>query len=87
MSNIQIRHLLAKLRDEIQKTELDADTRTLVRELDSDIHDLLDSNAVGAEAASVLKRAKELEANFAIEHPTVERFMREVIEALARMGV
>jgi len=87
MSNIQIRHLLAKLRDEIQKTELDADTRTLVRELDSDIHDLLDSNAVGEEAASVLKRAKELEANFAIEHPTVERFMREVIEALARMGV
>ncbi len=87
MSNIQIRHLLAKLRDEIQKTELDADTRTLVRELDSDIHVLLDSNAVGAEAASVLKRAKELEANFAIEHPTAERFMREVIEALARMGV
>jgi chorismate mutase len=87
MSNIQIRRLLAKLRDEIQKTELDADTRTLVRELDSDIHVLLDSNAVGAEAASVLKRAKELEANFAIEHPTAERFMREVIEALARMGV
>ena len=87
MSNIQIRRLLAKLRDEIQKTELDADTRTLVRELDSDIHDLLDSTAVGAEAASVVKRAKELEANFAIEHPTAERFMREVIEALARMGV
>ncbi len=87
MSNIQIRRLLAKLRDEIQKTELDADTRTLVRELDSDIHVILDSNAVGAEAASVLKRAKELEANFAIEHPTAERFMREVIEALARMGV
>jgi len=87
MSNIQIRRLLAKLRDEIQKTELDADTRTLVRELDSDIHVLLDSNAVGAEATSVLKRAKELEANFAIEHPTAERFMREVIEALARMGV
>ena len=87
MSNIQIRHLLAKLRDEIQKTELDADTRSLVRELDSDIHELLDSNAVGAEAAPVLKRAKELEANFAIEHPTAERFMREVIEALARMGV
>jgi hypothetical protein len=87
MSNIQIRRLLAKLRDEIQKTELDADTRTLVQELDSDIHDLLDSNAVGAEAGSVLKRAKELEANFAIEHPTAERFMREVIEALARMGV
>lgn len=87
MSNIQIRQLLAKLQDEIQKTELDADTRTLVREFDSDIHDLLDSNGVKAPADSVLKQAKALEANFATEHPTAERFMREVIDALARMGI
>ena len=87
MSNIQIRQLLAKLQDEIQKTELDTDTRTLVRELDSDIHDLLDSDDVEAETDSVLKRAKVLEANFATEHPTAERFMREVIDALARMGI
>lgn len=87
MSNVQIRQLLAKLQDEIQKTELDAETRSLVRELDSDIHNLLDSSGVEVEADSVLKRAKVLEANFATEHPTAERFMREVIDALARMGI
>jgi hypothetical protein len=35
----------------------------------------------------VLERARELETNFAAQYPTAERFMREVIEALARMGI
>jgi len=87
MSNEQLQGLLAKLQEELQKTELDADTRELVRELDSDIHDLLASESAEEKSSSVLKRAKQLEADFASEHPTAERFMREVIEALARMGI
>ncbi len=35
----------------------------------------------------VMERAKLLEAWFAISHPTVERFMREVIDTLAKIGV
>ena len=87
MSNTKIRDLLAKLRDEIQNAELDDDTRTLVRELDSDIHDLLDPNSGETETASVLKRAKSLEADFATEHPVAVNIMSEVIETLARMGI
>lgn len=87
MSNIEIRNLLAKLRDEIQNSELDDDTQTLVRELDSDIHGLLDPNNVETETESVLNRAKAIEADFATDHPTVVRIMSEVIEALARMGI
>lgn len=87
MSNEQLQALLAKLQEELQNTELDADTRELVRELDSDIHDLLASADTEEKSGSVLKRAKQLEADFASEHPTAERFMREVIEALARMGI
>jgi hypothetical protein len=34
-----------------------------------------------------MERAKLLEARFAISHPTVERFMREVIDTLAKIGV
>jgi len=34
-----------------------------------------------------LERAELLEARFAIDHPTVERFMREVIDTLAKIGV
>lgn len=87
MSNIEIRNLLAKLRDEIQKSGLDAETQDLVREFDADIHDLLDSGKTEDETAFVLKRAKEFEADFETEHPTTVRILSEVIEALSRMGI
>jgi hypothetical protein len=87
MSTEQIKELLAQLQDEIQKTELDDETRALVRQLDTDIHGLLADDADQAEAGSVVARAKALEANFATDHPTAERFMREVIDVLVRMGI
>lgn len=87
MSNKEIRELLARLQDEIQKTELDDDTLSLVRELDSDIDDLLDPQGDRVETDSVVEKARELETNFAAEHPTIERFMREVIDVLVRMGI
>ena len=87
MSNEKIRELLAKLHDEVQKTEVDADTRSSLRELDSDIHDLLNSSTPEPNITFVLERAKLLEAQFAISHPTVERFMREVIDTLVKIGL
>lgn len=87
MSNSQIRDLLGKLQEEIQKTKLDDETRSLVRDLDADIHDLLDPQGDRAETDSVLEKARALELNFASEHPAIERFMREVIDALVRMGI
>lgn len=87
MSNKEIRELLAKLQDEIQKTELDEDTLSLVRELDTDIDDLLDPQGHRVEKDSVVEKARELETNFAAEHPTIERFMREVVDMLVRMGI
>lgn len=87
MSNSEIRNLLAKLRDEVRTAELDAETQALVRELDSDIHDLLESDRTEVEAASVMNRAKALEADFETEHPITVRILREVIELLARMGI
>ena len=87
MSNPEIRKLLAKLREEVRAAQLDAETRALVRELESDIHNLLDSNTTEVEAASVLNRARALEANFETEHPIAVRILSEVIESLARMGI
>ena len=87
MSNTEIRELLARLQDEIQKTELDDETRSMVKELDSDIHGLLDTEGDKAETDSVVEKARALETNFAAEHPTIERFMREVIDVLVRMGI
>ena len=87
MSNNKIRQLLAKLHEEVHKTEVDADTRSSLRKLDSDIHDLLNSSTSKPDTNLVLERAKLLEAKFAISHPTIERFMREFIDTLAKMGV
>ena len=87
MSNTEIRELLARLQEEIQKTELDDETRSMVKELDSDIHGLLDTKGDRTEAESVVEKARELETNFAADHPTIERFMREVIDVLVRMGI
>ena len=58
-----------------------------MRELDSDIHNLLNSDTVTADTDILLERAKLLEADFATSHPTAERFMREVIDTLVRMGI
>ena len=87
MSNDKIRQLLAKLHEEVQETELDAKSRSSLQELDSDIHQLLDSSTVEPSAASVVEQAKLLEARFAVDHPTAERVMREVIDMLAKIGV
>ena len=87
MSNEKIQELLAKLHQEVQKTEVDDDTRSSLHDLDSDIHDLLDASEPGPNTTFVLQRAKLLEARFAINHPTAERFMREVIDTLAKIGI
>jgi hypothetical protein len=87
MSTEQIKELLAELQKEIHDTELDDETRSLVRQLDTDIHSMLAEDADEVEVGSVLTRAKALEANFATDHPTAERFMREVIDVLVRMGI
>jgi len=87
MTNSEIQNLLIKLRNEIQDSQLDAETRRLMRDLDSDIHNLLGPEKAEVETASVLKRAREIEADFESDHPTTVNILREVIEALARMGI
>ncbi len=87
MSNTKIRNLLANLHEEVKKAGLDAETRSSLRELDSNIHDLLDESTTEPSKSSVIEQAKLLEARFAVDYPTVERFMREVIDTLAKIGV
>ncbi len=87
MSNEKIQELLAKLHEEIEATKIDADTRFLMQELDSDIVDLLDSSSTTDDAKSVLERAERLETRFSTSYPAAERFIREIIDVLARMGV
>ncbi len=87
MSNTRIRELLARLQREIQDAELDDDTRSMVRDLDAEIHELLAAEGGAEDSDSVVEKARELETSFAAEHPTIERFLREVIDTLVRMGI
>ena len=84
MSKERIKDLLAQLREEIRRTEVDDELQKLIGDLDDDIHTVIENDE---DVNAVLERAKELEAGFATSYPTAERVMREVIDALVRMGI
>jgi uncharacterized protein with von Willebrand factor type A (vWA) domain len=87
MSNDKIKILLRKLGDEIQGAQVDDETRSLLKTLESDIEDLLDTTTESSDATSVLDRAQELETAFAARHPEAERYIREIMDVLAKIGV
>ena len=87
MDNPEIRDLLKRLRDELQSSELDDETRRLISDLDADIHDLLDPDSPTREAGPILERAREIDAGFRAEHPTAVRVLNEVMATLSRMGI
>ena len=84
MSKNRIKELLAQLQDEIRNTDMDDELKTLVSDLDSDIHTVIENDE---EVNALIDRAKEVEAGFATRYPAAERFLREVIDALVRMGI
>ncbi len=84
MNNERIKELLAQLREEIRKADVDAELQQLMSDLDDDIHSVIEEDA---DVSLLVDRAKELEADFATKYPAAERFMREVIDVLVRMGV
>ena len=90
MSKQRIKELLTQLREEIRNTDIDEELEQLLAGLDEDIESAIDP-AAGVDSVidieDVVDRAKELEASFATEHPTVARAVREAIDLLVRMGI
>ncbi len=84
MNKKRIKELLAQLREEVRDTDVDDELEQLMGKLDDDIRGAIDDNA---DLDAVIDRAKELEANFATNHPTAERVVREVIDLLVRIGI
>jgi uncharacterized membrane protein YccC len=87
MSIEKVRNLLTQLHDELGKTDMDAKTRSLMQELEADIRQLLDPAQPLGDSRSIMKRAQELETDFATQHPLAERIVREIVDTLTRMGV
>jgi len=84
MSKDRIKELLAQLQEEIRSTDMDEELQTLISDLDNDIDSVMEDDG---DMNVLIDRAKEMEAGFATRHPAAERFMREVIDALVRMGI
>ena len=84
MSKDRIKELLARLQEEIRSTDMDDELQGLIGDLDSDIHAVIENDG---DVSLLIDRAKEMEADFATRYPAAERFMREVIDALAKMGI
>jgi hypothetical protein len=88
MKDNELNALLAKLNDELEKTDqVDATTLALLQELEDDLHRLGASGAAAQDYESVINQAQALETRFAADHPRAERFIREIMDMLAKVGI
>lgn len=70
------------------ETTPDVDPAVLeqARELDAMMHQMIKSNELKAEE-TLTEQLIALEAQFAAEHPTLEKITREIIDRLSQMGI
>jgi hypothetical protein len=72
--------------------DVDDETQDLLRQLDTDIKQVLERRAAdqadaSADAYGLSSRAQELTAQFAVKHPRLEPALRELGNMLANMGI
>ena len=89
MAKQEIRSALEKLHAELERAPpLDEDLRRLLVEVDADIHQVLHQQSTERDQLTGLRaRVDTLAADLAVQHPAAERFLRELVNALARMGI
>lgn len=88
MSEQQLKNLIRQLNETLENTEqLDAETRELVVDLDQDINRLLDQEDDWWDYEGVSEKAMALQAHFRAEHPVADRFIREIVDILAKVGI
>jgi len=88
MNDKSLKELLNSLHAVLEKTdEVDPETLKLVRNLDEEINRLVESDSAEGDFDNVVDQAKSVETRFAVDHPVAERFLREIIEALSKVGI
>ena len=81
-----VKKFLAQLSKELQRSEdFDIEARQILDDLHNDVDQIEESGDKQIEPT--LGRVRELEARFASKHPALERTIRELADALARMGI
>ena len=88
MNDKNLKELLNSLHAVLEKTdEVDPETLELVRNLDEEINRLVESGSSEGDFDNVVDQAKSVETRFAVDHPVAERFLREIIDALSKVGI
>jgi predicted transcriptional regulator len=85
----ELRRALKNLQEHLAEADaLDPELRSRLERLDADIHALLEEPAPDTERTGfLLEQAQAVDAHFAANHPRLEAVLREVVNALARMGI
>ena len=87
MQSQKLKDLLTQLHDALDDTEVDRETLDLARQLDTDIHRLLDRDADASDPTPSIELVRRIEAEFAARHPVAQRVLREIGDRLASMGI
>ena len=81
-----IQKFLEQLSKELQRGEdFDIEARQILDDLHKDVNRIEASGDMQIEP--MLDRIKELEAKFASKHPALARIVRELADAMAKMGI
>ena len=88
MTEKNLRTLLEGLRDELQHIEsMDETGSALLRDLDADIHNLLERSGEADADDSVLERFQSAMDHFEITHPKLTMALSEMMTALSNAGI
>ena len=90
MDNMELRKLLEQLHSEIEHTEsVDEKGRELLRDLGTDISDLLARSTAGQAQPqpSTLERLEDSISYLEVTHPTLTATLSKVLETLSNAGI
>ena len=85
----KVKEALSELHDALEGVDsVDPALLDLLKQVDGDIHSLLEAQApVAEETSALMLRIEELGADLAARHPHTERFFQELISTLGRLGI
>ncbi len=85
----QLKSTIRDLHTDLDKTgQLDPELKELLQLLDEDLHRLLSRQAdESLDTSGISERLESMAADFATQHPKLAPVLREVADALAKVGI
>ncbi len=88
MPTDQIKNVLSQLHEQLSSAEsVDPELKSLLKNLDEDIHRLLGKDEAAATDQGVIARLEEAATGFTADHPQVAGLLRRLADALSQIGI